>query len=361
MTQYRNLSSALQGALTEILTTGSEVHARGQNQREIIGYCTTMSSPQERVVVLPGRKNNLFAQIAETMWVLAGRDDMDFLSRYLPRAVDFSDNGTTWRAAYGPRLRNWNGQIDQLAGVLQRFHEDINTKRAVASIYDPALDFVDSKDVPCNNWLNFIQRDGRLHLNVSIRANDAIWGFSGINVFEWSVTQELIAASLGLAVGEMNWFVGSMHVYERHYTVAERITSNGSLESPYHYGVRSLPILSTLAAFDNGILGLVDVESRFRLGEYAATANLSDPFLDGSEQMLRIYNMHLNGVAQDDIVDAIGKLPASDFRVGAIEYFARKWDLSVFNELSLTPSERAFLNYHANQIVNENLRQEVLV
>ena len=56
MTQYRNLSSALQGALTEILTTGSEVHARGQNQREIIGYCTTMTSPQERVVVLPGRE-----------------------------------------------------------------------------------------------------------------------------------------------------------------------------------------------------------------------------------------------------------------------------------------------------------------
>ena len=50
----------------------------------------------------------------------------------------------------------------------------------------------------------------------------------------------------------------------RHYSVAERITSNGSLESPYHYGVRSLPILSTLAAFDNGILGLIDVESRFR-------------------------------------------------------------------------------------------------
>ncbi|MGP0223299.1 MULTISPECIES: thymidylate synthase [unclassified Paenarthrobacter] len=361
MTQYRNLSSALQGALTEIETTGSEVLARGQNQREIIGYRTTMTSPQERVVVLPGRKNNIFAQIAETLWVLAGRDDMDFLSRYLPRAVDFSDNGTTWRAAYGPRLRKWNGQVDQLAGVLQRFHEDINTKRAVASIYDPASDFVDSKDVPCNNWLNFIQRDGRLHLNVSVRANDAIWGFSGINVFEWSVTLELIAASLGLAVGELNWFVGSMHVYERHYSVARRITSNAPVESPYHYGVRSLPILSTLDAFDHGIVGLLEVESQFRRGNYSATVDLSDPFLDGCEQMLRIHNMHLNGVSQAQIVDVIGRLPASDFRIGAIEFFARKWDLAAFRELSLTPSERAFLSYHANLVVAENLLHEVSV
>lgn len=326
----RNLSDALQSTLVDITSTGAEVHARGQNQREIIGYRTVMASPQERIVVLPGRKNNVFAQIAESLWVLSGRNDLEFLSRYLPRAADFSDDGKTWRAAYGPRLRNWHGKVDQLAGVVHRFRQDINTKRAVASIFDPAEDFVDSKDIPCNNWLHFIQRDGLLHLNVSVRANDAIWGFSGINVFEWSVTQEVIAATLGLAVGNMNWFVGSMHVYERHYAVADQIVANGHVASPYHYGVRSLPILSNLDQFDAGVKQIFDIEQAFRAGDFTSSNGLTDPFLAGAEMMLRIYNMHLHELPREVIAESIFELPPSDFRVAAVEYFARKWGLGAF-------------------------------
>jgi thymidylate synthase len=59
--------------------------------------------------VLPGRNNNVFAQLAETAWVLAGRNDLAFLGHYLPRVADFSDDGRTWRGAYGPRIRRWGG------------------------------------------------------------------------------------------------------------------------------------------------------------------------------------------------------------------------------------------------------------
>jgi thymidylate synthase len=357
----RNLSDALQGALLDITSAGTEVHARGQNQREIIGYRTVMTSPQERVVVLPGRKNNIFAQVAESLWVLGGRNDLEFLSRYLPRAADFSDDGKTWRAAYGPRLRNWRGKVDQLAGVVDRFREDINTKRAVASIFDPAEDFVESKDIPCNNWLNFIQRDGRLHLNVSVRANDAIWGFSGINVFEWSVTQEVVAATLGLAVGNMNWFVGSMHVYERHYAVAERIVANGHVESPYHYGVRPLPILSNLDQFDAGVREIFEIEKTFRAGDFTSRSEQADPFLSGAELMLRIYNMYLHEVPREVIAASVFELPPSDFRVAAVEYFSRTWGVGAFDHHLLTPSERAFLSFRASHGASGDSRQHASV
>ena len=135
--------------------------------------------------------------------------------------------------------------------------EDPNAKRAVMSIFDPATDCSDTKDVPCNNWLYFLRRDGRLHLSVAVRANDAIWGFSGINLFEWSVLQEIIAVSVDATLGDLTWLVGSMHVYERHYDVVEKILRHAFPQSPYHFGVSSLAITTPVDDLDRQLeLGL---------------------------------------------------------------------------------------------------------
>src|SRR5690348_6824007 len=111
--RYRNMTYALVGGLRDVLTEGKHLSVRGSHTRELRNRLTVLERPQERCLVTPRRRNNIFATIAETMWVLAGRNDLAFLTRYLPRAQDFSDDGQIWRAAYGPRLRNWHG-VDQL-------------------------------------------------------------------------------------------------------------------------------------------------------------------------------------------------------------------------------------------------------
>lgn len=107
--KLRNLDAALHETIRSVMLTGEDVVARGQAQREVIGFNISVERPTERVVLMPHRKNNIFAQVAETLWVIQGRSDMDYLTHYLPRAIDFSDDGKTWRAAYGPRLRRWGG------------------------------------------------------------------------------------------------------------------------------------------------------------------------------------------------------------------------------------------------------------
>src|SRR5699024_1776026 len=101
------------------------------------------------------------------------RDDIKSLERYLPRARDFSDDGETWRGAYGPRIRN---QIPYVARVLT---EQPDSRQAVISIYNPAVDStsVPVLDRPCNLALQFLLRGGELHCNVFLRSNDAIWGY----------------------------------------------------------------------------------------------------------------------------------------------------------------------------------------
>jgi thymidylate synthase len=79
------------------------------------------------------------------MWVLAGRNDIEWLSAYLPRAADFSDDGITWRAGYGRRIRHWDCNpgdpgLDQHAYIVDTLREDPLSRQAVIGIWDPITD-----------------------------------------------------------------------------------------------------------------------------------------------------------------------------------------------------------------------------
>ncbi|MBK8085124.1 MAG: hypothetical protein IPK28_15615 [Devosia sp.] len=109
MPSYRNISLALVGSVRDLLRDGTDVLVRQRATKELIARNTRVEHPLERYLSVPNRNNDVVAQFAESMWVLAGRDDIAWLTRYLPRAQLFSDDGATWRGAYGPRLRNWQG------------------------------------------------------------------------------------------------------------------------------------------------------------------------------------------------------------------------------------------------------------
>lgn len=228
MTDYhfRHVNDALPALAHLILEHGHDVPSRVGATKEKTFQHFTILDPLQREIVVEGRKANIAAQIAETMWVLAGRNDVEWLEAYLPRAADFSDDGKTWRAGYGPRLRAWVGEddrfsTDQLAAVIRLLSEDPGTRRAVMSIFDPSTDYGDSKDIPCNNWLHFLARDNVLDLHVAIRSNDLVWGWSGINQFEWSVLLEIVAHYAGLEVGSIHYAISSLHIYDRHWEKAE--------------------------------------------------------------------------------------------------------------------------------------------
>lgn len=230
---YGNSSHALPHLMDHLLREGHEVGSRAGRTMELTHVGIKLERPWQRELLVPGRKHNLAAQIAETAWVLAGRGDVEWLARYLPRAVDFSDDGKVWRAAYGPRLRHWptNGaDVDQLAYVVETLRAAPSSRQAVMTLWDPAVDTTPGKDIACNNWLNFSSRLGKLDLHVVIRSNDAMWGWSGINAFEWSALQEIVAGLLGLSVGALHFSTTSFHLYDHHWKKAEEISRTRGVE-----------------------------------------------------------------------------------------------------------------------------------
>lgn len=225
MTAYTfpTVSEALPFICSRLLDIGEEVGSRNGRVKEFLNAQIVITDPQRREVLSDGRKANVFAQIAETMWILAGRNDIEWLSAYLPRAKDFSGDGETWRSGYGPRIRFYDGGVDQLAYVVDTLKTDPLSRQAVIGIWDPRHDTIPDPDRACNTQLQFQSRLGALHLTVTVRSNDIMWGWSGINTFEWSTLQEIVAHLLGLTVGTLTFNIGNLHLYEQHWNKASKI------------------------------------------------------------------------------------------------------------------------------------------
>lgn len=245
---FVNITEALPKLCRRVMHGGQEIGSRNGRVKEIITPQILLGNPFQREVLCNERGANVFAQIAETIWVLSGRSDIEWLSAYLPRAVDYSDDGVTWRSGYGPRLRSYDGQFDQLAFVVDTLRADPLSRQAVISLWDPRVDgtYDNVKDRACNTQLQFLSRGGSLYLVVTVRSNDLMWGWSGINAFEWSSIQEIVAYLLGLRVGTLTFNIGSLHLYERHWEKALKIGT----KNPQKPGDQLAPILGKTVRFD---------------------------------------------------------------------------------------------------------------
>lgn len=197
-------------------------------------------NPRARHLYLDGRKNNIFATLAEIFWVMAGREDTEYLMNFIPRANDFSDDQKTWRAAYGSRMYEYG----QLSSLIDKFTSDgLYTRQAMLTLWHPEKDTKDmlkekygldkTKDTPCNQWLQFWvdARDNKLNMKVIQRSGDAIWGTLNINLPEFSVLHEFVLQMVNknypeVTLGSYNHSVTNFHIYDATSQQAKDALSN---------------------------------------------------------------------------------------------------------------------------------------
>lgn len=232
-----NLSSVILQAYNVILSDGHYRPSRNGGCTSIFDTTFELTNPRARHLQLDGRKSNIFSMIAETFWVMAGDDKVDpYLSFFLPRAPQYSDDGLVWAGAYGPRMYAY----DQLTGIVDMFKEDMYTRRAIVSIHDSSQDSVQSvankfgdshkvKDVPCNLLINFyVEGDNSFCAKVIQRSGDIIFGTGSINPFEFSFLHELMFNEVKkihpeLELGPYRWHVTNAHLYDFTKAQAESV------------------------------------------------------------------------------------------------------------------------------------------
>ncbi|BCG50104.1 hypothetical protein [Ralstonia phage RP13] len=216
-----------------------------------------VSNPRDRWLSVHGRNNSTIAAIGEVLWVLAGRTDIDFLSKFVKRAINFSDDGKTWRAGYGERLYH-NGQLES---VVNRLAENKDTRQAYLTIYNPELDTdlgiqkqlgtKKTKDFVCNTTLYFSIKDNKLDLVVSNRSQDLIWGLCSINFIEFTILQEVLANILEVEVGTYTIFSNNLHYYINDLSVRQFDALNNTKDEEIKYADNNLEV-------DTGNINSVD-------------------------------------------------------------------------------------------------------
>tara|TARA_R110002074_G_scaffold225309_5_gene396825 strand:+ start:3062 stop:4045 length:984 start_codon:yes stop_codon:yes gene_type:complete len=212
----RGVSEALYQGIQRIQNTGVEVETRNGKALEFpMPVCTEYSHSWERVLFYPQRNANPYFHFMESLWMLAGRNDVEWISQFNGRMNNYSDDGVTFHGAYGYRWRKHFG-VDQLNIAKNRLMEYPNDRRVVVGMWDPYVDLTSTNtgvDYPCNTQVFFWARRGFLNMTVMNRSNDMIWGAYGANAVHMSFLLEYMAHMTGNSIGTYYQISNNLHAY----------------------------------------------------------------------------------------------------------------------------------------------------
>jgi thymidylate synthase len=202
--------------------------------------------------------------------------------------------------------------------------DDHSTRRGAGVLFDPGSDFVpESKDIPCNNWLSWLIRDERLHLTIGVRSNDALWGFSGVNAFEWSVLQEMMAFWLDVGIGDATYIATSYHYYTERTKQVEAVVDGFYGLSPYDFQIKTAPFRTPWNEFDAALTEWFKQEEEVRANPDAELRGSTfDPFLASALRLMRL-KWGAKRWSKSRLSDELAALPDEDCTAAAYELFGR--------------------------------------
>lgn len=237
--KVRNVHDALWLGMDHITQEGVARPSRNGPVLQFPEPVTTVyTHPVERVVYWPERDCNPYFHFFESLWMLAGRRDVSFLTQILPRMAEFSDDEVNFWGAYGYRWRHWFGH-DQLPSIWEALRANKDDRRQVLSMWDGSADLRHQggkKDLPCNLQVIFqVAVDGRLDMTVTNRSNDMIWGAYGANAVHFSYLHEFMAAAVGVPVGIYRQVSNNLHVYTENPVYTKTLGILKAYNNPYHF------------------------------------------------------------------------------------------------------------------------------
>ncbi|CAB4152999.1 ThyA Thymidylate synthase [uncultured Caudovirales phage] len=123
----------------------------------------------------------------------------------------------------------------QLDNVVKHLIADQGTRRATAVYTRPTIHQDWNRDgmtdFICTNAVQYLIRDGLLHVVVQMRSNDIVFGYR--NDWAWQkyvqeiLIQDLAENDIFVKPGSIVWNAASLHMYERHFWMLENYIETG--------------------------------------------------------------------------------------------------------------------------------------
>lgn len=329
-----NVNSAVAQALPYLLEHG--IREESRNGAVIVApgpVMTVYVKPLERVLFAPARDANPFFHVMESLWMLAGRNDVEFPAKFAQRLYTYSDDGKIMWGAYGWRWKEFFG-FDQLEVLIQELKTNPNTRRAVLAMWNgmdmTSVDDVSSdlfnavrggKDVPCNTHAYFDVRGGKLNMTVCNRSNDAIWGCYGANAVHFAFLLEYMAEQIGVPVGVYRQFSNNFHAYTDFYNeeALKEIAEDAGRSNLYqtYPDTPIIPLGSTLEGWEE------DLERLMRR-DGVGNGLFNTPFFNGVAVPLYLAWESWKGGERSEALRILGTMPHSDWQINAIDWMMRR-------------------------------------
>lgn len=219
--QGRSVNDVWQQAFADLVKQASEGYENGSRDGAVVGevlnaaFC--VEDPTRNIVTSKYRKLPMRYAVGELLWYLSGSNKTADIAQFATKWNEISDDGVHANSAYGYRIGKKFG-FDQWAYVVDLLRKDPDSRQAVIHIKD--ADNAKTKDLPCTVYLQFLIREGKLHMMAHMRSND-IWMGVPYDMFSFCAMQMLMAMQLGVQVGSYTHYAGSLHLYKRDYETAK--------------------------------------------------------------------------------------------------------------------------------------------
>lgn len=308
---------------------------------------STYRNPRQRVILDHRRAANPFFHLFESLWMLAGRDDVRALNTYITDfGTRFAERDGRVHGAYGHRWRRAFG-FDQLNVIVEKLRKNPRDRQAVLQMWDcndgqvlinagqaplPNDLMGEWKDRPCNTHVYFRirneplgaeQTEDFLDMLVSCRSNDIVFGAYGANAVHFSVLQEYMAGRIGCSVGKMEQLSFNYHAY---VDVFERMQPVNILETYQGHGLHAIPIGNQWGLWDQDLLEFLEwQETLVRTGENTARTYANSWFAGTATPMFLAHFRFKHAMPEDARRTAIS-IEAPDWRYACLQWLKQRVD-----------------------------------
>lgn len=215
MTQkYENNDSKVyEKFLIKVTQQGMVSSPRGQATYELLNQTMIFKDKEHIFLDSEIRRTSMKYKLAELVWFLSAKNDTEFIEHFARFWGTISDDGLTATSAYGSII--WTNQkygMVQYDEVLKILKEDPDSRKALIHIKRPGNST--DLDMNCTLTIQFLIREGELHMSVNMRGND-MWLGTPYNYMMFKSLMILLANDLDVKVGTYFHNAMSLHIYHR--------------------------------------------------------------------------------------------------------------------------------------------------
>ncbi|MEO6879425.1 MAG: thymidylate synthase [Mycobacteriaceae bacterium] len=205
--------------LADVLANGTPKSDRtGTGTRSVFGRQLRFDLTDGFPLVTTKRVH-LRSVVVELLWFLRGESNVAYLREHGVSIWDeWADAAGELGPVYGVQWRSWptpdGRHLDQISAVLESLRTAPDSRRHLVSAWNVA-ELGSMALPPCHALFQFYVADGRLSCQLYQRSADLFLGVP-FNIASYALLNHMVAAQLGLGVGDLVWTGGDCHIYDNH-------------------------------------------------------------------------------------------------------------------------------------------------